>query len=205
MLHVSHTEEGTTMSYQPPPQPGYQMPPPPRPRRHRGRTAAIFLGAVVAVFIAIVVIGAALTAKPEHRAAPSPAVSAAPAATTTTPAAPATPNPDGTYTGSCDYTLTDNISSSNAGTLIGEIDLRNTGNVGTVDHVRITWPQEGFAPVASARVVRVPAGQGKTVRFHVTASQNVISELQSWQDNHNFRDGCTYKASITSTFGEPQS
>lgn len=191
------------MSYQPPPQPGYQMPPPPRRRRRTGRTVAITVGAVVAVFIAIVVIGAALTAKPEHHAArsASPVTSAAPAATTTTPTVADTPNPDGTYSGSCDYTLSDNFSSGTAGTLVGEVDLRNTGNIGTVDRVRITWPQEGFAPIARTRTVHVPAGKSMAVRFHVPASQNMIAELQSWQERHNLRDGCTYHAAITGTLG----
>jgi hypothetical protein len=194
------------MSYQPPPQPGYQPPDHPAPRRarHRGRTAAIILGAFVAAFIAIVAIGAALTAKPEHHGAASPVTSAAPAATTTTPAAPATPNPDGTYTGSCDYSLGSDPVGGTA-RAIGEIDLVNTGNVGTVVAVRITWPQEGYGPLVMTRTVRTTPGQHKAVRFHRPLPQNQIDLLQSWQDSHDYRDGCTYKASLTSTFGEPQS
>lgn len=164
---------------------------------------------LAAVLAALAIAGCASTHASTHAStgasSAGPVTTAAPAATTTTPAAPPTPNPDGTYTGSCDYTLSDSMSESNAGTLIGEIDLRNTGNIGTVTRARITWPQEGFAPITATRTVRVPAGATRTVRFHVPASQNVISELQSWQDNHNFKDGCTYHAAITAAFGEPQS
>jgi len=109
---------------------------------------------------------------------------------------PPAPHPDGTYSGSCDYTLSNSLSESNAGTLVGEVDLVNTGNVTTHVKVRITWPQEGFAPIAMTRVVKTRPGQHLAVRFHTTASQSVISQLQSWQDGHGLNNGCTYKATI---------
>ncbi len=158
---------------------------------------------VTAALIAAIAIGASACGPAPARTAaaqpPLPALSTNPVSTYTAPAP--VPSPDGTYSGSCDYTLSDSFSMSDAGTLIGEIDLENTGNVGTIDHVRITWPQEGFAPIVATRTVRAPAGASKTVRFHVTASQNVISELQSWQEHHNLRDGCHYRATITGTYG----
>jgi hypothetical protein len=164
------------------------------------------IGYTTAVLVAAIAIAAAGCASTASHAQPIPPAPRATPTTYTNPATPAaaTPNPDGTYSGSCDYTLSDNFTDmSAAGTLIGEIDVMNTGNVGTVTSVRITWPQEGFEPVTAHRTVHVPSGRSKTVRFHVTASQNMIAELQSWQESHNYRKGCTFHAAITGTYGTP--
>ncbi len=158
---------------------------------------------VTAALSAAIAIGVAACGPAPARTAaaqqPLPALSTNPVSTYTAPAP--VPSPDGTYSGSCDYTLTSDFSSSISGHLIGEIDLENTGNVGTIDRVRITWPQEGFPPIVATRTVRTPAGASKTVRFHVAASSNMIDELQSWQEHHNLRDGCHYRATITGTYG----
>jgi hypothetical protein len=90
--------------------------------------------------------------------------------------------------------------------LVGEVTLHNTGNIGTVVRVRFTWPQEGMAPIVAHKMVRVPFGQSKTVRFpcqrrHVSNS-NVIDLLQSWQEHHA-RCWCHSKAIASSLGGGP--
>lgn len=127
--------------------------------------------------------------------------------TPATSAAP-TPDPKGTYTGSCNYTLASNPSGTDW--LTGEVDLTNTGNIGTVVRVVIKWPQEGFAPIRAERTVHTAAGATKAVSFHVSAgsidgNSNVISNLQAWESGHNYpSDDCTYKTTIISTFGSVQ-
>lgn len=133
----------------------------------------------------------------------SSVATAAPGSTTsaTPAAAPApTPSPDGTFTGSCDYTLGSDPVGGTA-VFVGEVDLANTGNVGTITRVKITWPQEGFSPIAAFRTVRTAAGQHKAVRFHRAADGNEVDLLQSWQTGHDYRAGCTYHATITGTYG----
>src|SRR5262249_29058452 len=103
--------------------------------------------------------------------------------------------------GSCDYLLSNSIYGTDH--LVGEVDLHNTGNVGTDVKVRITWPQEGQAPVARLKHVRTEPGSRSVVRFKVKASTAVIDSLQSWQLRHTGA-GCTYHVTITGTFGQPQ-
>jgi hypothetical protein len=141
------------------------------------------------------------TAAHDSSSTASQAASSSVPASPSAAAAPAVPEPDGTYSGSCDYTLSDDFTSSISGTLTGEIDIKNTGNVGSIIRARITWPQEGYIPVAAHRTVHVRYGSSKTVRFHLPATSNVIDNLQSWQEHHGFRDGCTFRATITGFFG----
>jgi hypothetical protein len=140
----------------------------------------------------------------ENRATGNTLAAPNPPPTPSTAPAPA-PSPDGTYSGSCDYTLSNAIYGNDH--LTGEVDLKNTGNIGTVNRVRISWPQEGYAPIVAHKTVRVPAGGSKVVRFHVPVASmgNVITNLQSWQERHNFRDGCHYRTTIIDTFGSVQS
>jgi len=190
------------------PSPGWQAPqPPPAPRkswpaRHKAWTSVF---AVVGVLVVLGIIGA-IVGPPKSQ----PASRTQAAASTTAPAAAATsaaptpapvPSPNGTFQGSCDYTLTNNIYGNDH--LIGEVDLTNTGNIGTVVRVRITWPQEGYAPITARKTVRTKPGTTTPVRFHipVSSSGNVINQLQSWQLSHNDRTGCTYDAKVVRTFG----
>lgn len=163
-----------------------------------GRTT-ITLAALAAV-TAITAAGCALPAQASHNISSPPAT--APAAQSQSPAPQ--PSPNGTYTGSCDYTLSVNPYRNDH--LIGEIDLVNTGNIGTIDKVVITWPQEGYPPIRATRTVHLAYGQRLAVRFHISAgstasNSQVIPLLQSWQQNHDYRDGCTYKTTETATFG----
>ena len=160
---------------------------------------------MVGVLVVLGIIGA-IVGPPKSQ----PASRTQAAASTTAPAAAATsaaptpapvPSPNGTFQGSCDYTLTNNIYGNDH--LIGEVDLTNTGNIGTVVRVRITWPQEGYAPITARKTVRTKPGTTTPVRFHipVSSSGNVINQLQSWQLSHNDRTGCTYDAKVVRTFG----
>lgn len=110
--------------------------------------------------------------------------------------APAAPNPDGTYRGSCDYLL-----SGSPYTLVGEISLHNTGNVGVKVKTKISWPQLGSAPITMKKKVKVPYGKSKVVRFKRTAGYDEIDLLQSWQESHGYRDGCKYDAAFYDTYG----
>ena len=174
------------------------------PRRHKLLTGLGLAATVLGIAGAIG--GTSGHGKPLHHAA-QPASPAA--ATSSPPAAPAppTPNPQGTYQGSCNYTIAS--SPSQQDTLTGEVDVTNTGNIGTVVRVRISWPQEGYAPIARHRTVRVRPGATKAVRFHVPVGNswdgsNVISNLQAWQTGHGLRDGCRYRGGIVNTFGQAQ-
>jgi len=188
------------------PGPGHYSTAPPPPdggqkKTHRRRNSVLgVLGAIIALGI----IGSIVGGNSSHAAktASAPRHSAAANAPAATPPAPAPePSPDGNYSGSCDYTLGSDPVGGTA-RAIGEIDLTNTGNIGTVTHVRITWPQEGYAPLSMTRNVHVRAGASKSVRFHMPLSSDQVDRLQSWQEGHNFKDGCTYHAAITDTFGQ---
>ena len=159
---------------------------------------------VIAIVTGSLAVLALAACWPQHSHAQAGGQSPTPFDTTPVTFTPApTPSPDGKYTGSCDYTLSSNFSGTGYDHLIGEIDLHNTGNVGTVVNVRITWPQEGYAPIEAKRTVKTKPGEHLAVRFHipVATSGNVITLLQSWQSNHNDNSGCTFKATITGTFG----
>jgi hypothetical protein len=173
------------------------------PRRHKILTALGLLAAVIVVFSVVGALAGTGNGNGHPVAAAStPAPATTPA--TTAPASPAAapaPSPRGRYQGSCDYTLSSGLYGNDH--LIGEIDLVNTGNVGVIVKTRITWPQEGATPVTARKTVRLPYGAHKPVRFSIPVSGtgNVITLLQSWQDHHGLRDGCTYHAAFTTTFG----
>lgn len=116
-----------------------------------------------------------------------------------TPAGPPNADPSGTATGSCDYTL----GYPGLNHLVGEVDERNTGNVGIRVRVTITWPQEGTRPVRVHRTVKVAKGAMVVARFRKAVDGTVIDQLQSWQERHSNSDGCTYKSVMVSTFGQP--
>jgi hypothetical protein len=191
-----------------PPEVTTPSPPPPR-KRHRIRTTLIVIGSILGGFL---IFGGILTAVAGPSGTP---VSTAPSVANnpsnpSPPPAPTTPpppaaNPDGTYQGSCDYILGDDpVGGFGPGTakLIGEIDLANTGNVGVIVRTRITWPQEGAAPITARKTVHLPNGADKVVRFSVPMTGDQVDLLQSWQERHGFKDGCTYHAAFTSTYGQ---
>ena len=125
---------------------------------------------------------------------------------TTTPSTstpvPATPKPAGTASGSCNYTLSSTLSGPNY--LIGEVDLSNTGNVGSVVRVRIGWPQEGSVDITKIKTVHLPYGAHNwPVHFKVLADDSVITNLQDWEEGHGLpQNDCSYHTAIINTFGQ---
>jgi hypothetical protein len=173
------------------------------PRRHKILTALGVTAALITVTGVAGALAGGAGGHPVQAAQSQPSAATAPATpTAAAAAAPApAPSPHGTYQGSCDYTLTSSLYGNDH--LVGEIDLTNTGNTGVIVKTRITWPQEGALPVTARKTVRLPFGASKPVRFSVPVSNtsSVIDLLQSWQERHGLRDGCTYHAAFTNTFG----
>jgi hypothetical protein len=111
------------------------------------------------------------------------------------------PSPHGTWAGACDYTLgSDPVDGTAFAT--GDIELANTGNVGVVVKMKITWPQEGFAPLVMHKITRLHYGQSKDVQFALPMTGDQVDNLQNWQSSHGYKDGCTYHVKMTSTFGQ---
>ncbi len=159
-------------------------------------TAAV-LGGIVILIIAIGVIAGSTKTSTATTGRTAPAAS--PSVYDPLPTPPVT-DPKGTYSGSCNYTLgSDPVGGTARAT--GDITIRNTGNVGIVEYLKITWPQQGYAPLAMTRTVKLATGGSQDVPFHRPLSQTELDNLQNWQTGHNYADGCTYKVTITSTFG----
>jgi len=129
------------------------------------------------------------------------------AESSSSPSAPAytpspSPSPAGKYVGSCSYTLNSNFSSSTAAWATGDIEVTNTGNVGIVVSLKITWPQEGYNPLVMRKSgVRIGYGDDRDIQFHLPLNQNQITNLQNYQSGHNYASGCTYKVTILRSFG----
>ena len=191
-------------------------PPPPQPqppkRQHTARNVTlIIVGAAVVVAVAVAAVansgssstGAATHPSTSRAASTTPPATTAedtPIAETSTPAPE--PSPDGTVEGTCDYEINNaTYSDQHAGDLDGEVDVENTGNIGTVVRVAISWPQLGHSPIVLRKSVRVRAGQTLTVPFTRVASGREIDRLQGWQGGHPGDDGCKVSGTITDTFG----
>jgi len=177
-------------------------------RRHPAWTTVLAsIGGLVVIAIILSLIPSGGSGG-QHVSASSPSVQAAASSSAPAPTPPPQANPDGTYQGSCDYLLgSDPVGGFGPSTAreIGEIDLKNTGNVGVVVKTRITWPQEGAAPITARKTVHLPFGASKIVRFKVPMTGDQVDLLQSWQERHDFNDGCTYHAAFTQTYGQVQS
>ena len=132
-------------------------------------------------------------------ARPAAATSSPPAAPSTPP--PPAPNAQGTITGSCDVSLSTALYGQNY--LTAQVDVANTGNIGTRVRVRVTWPLQGFAPIVRVRTVRVRAGATRQAEFHVPVSEQQVSQFQDVQLAAT-GDPCRYRGTITSTWGQPQ-
>jgi hypothetical protein len=167
----------------------------------------------IAVLAVALLAGCSSTVTPKHASSASttkPAPSTTPPDISTesgvNPTPEVFPSPDGTYEGSCDYELSDDMNNypAHAGDLNGEVDVTNTGNVGTVEKVTISWPQLGHPPIKLSKTVRVGYGQTKTVPFTRPASGSEIDRLQSYQGSHD-DNGCKYSATLTDTFGKVHS
>jgi len=189
----------------PPPQTPVHVPPPAQPRKRPkgGRVIAEIVGGVVLLFLGVA-IGSTGKTTPSSSPAASSSQPAQAAATSAPPApTPVTASPNGTYQGACNYTLGDNPVGGTA-VATGDVQVTNTGNIGTVVRVKITWPQQGYPSLAMTRKIRLTAGASQDVQYHMPLTYDQISNLQNWQTGHNYQDGCTYKATIMRTFGHPQ-
>jgi hypothetical protein len=47
------------------------------------------------------------------------------------------------------------------------IQLTNTGNIGTVDRVTITWPQQGYSPLAMNKRIHLTVCATRDIQFHM--------------------------------------
>lgn len=190
------------MTYTPPPQ--WPAPPaqPPK-KRHWLRNSSIIAGLLLlAGIFAAVAAGSGSDGTSTPRARAVPATSAAPSANAAAaPAASADPKGKALLV-AANYEL------GNSGmgpyTVVAEVDLTNTGNIGTVDRVTAKWPQLGLPPLRMTKTVHVAAGHSKAVRFSMPVSQGQISALQDYQTSSP-GDGYAYKATIISTYGAVKS
>jgi hypothetical protein len=198
---TAYPPQGPTSAYSPGP---YQRPSPgPGRRRHTARNVLLIMAGAMVMLIVLSAIGAALSNghKPPHSTAGTAAtVSAAP--TTSAPPPPPTPNPAGTITGSCDVSLSSSLYGQNY--LTAQANADNTGNIGTIVRVRVSWPLQGFAPITQTRTVRVAAGATSQVEFHAAVTQDQVSEFQDEQLSANGSDPCHYRGTITGTWGQPK-
>jgi hypothetical protein len=197
----------------PPPPPYFGAPPPPPPRpwwKSAGVIGAVGLIVGIGIGIGIGSVAAssgkprpvaALAATASPKAETHPRSSSPPPlpASTSSISVPPVPNPDGKYSGTCDYTLTSGFSYAHAGDLIGEVRVTNTGNIGTVVRVRMHWTQVGYRPITVTKMVHVPYKGRRVARFHQRATYTMINRLQAASYGHE----CSYKATIIRTFGQP--
>ncbi len=180
------------MTYSPP-----LVPQTPQHKRHGVRNGCLLSFAIVAVAAVVIGVVAAALGGGGSKTAGHPAATSTTTAAPVTAAPPVT-DPKGSFNGSCNYNLGNNGSTYTA---TGDIQMHNTGNVGIVVRMKITWPQQGYAPLAMTRTVKLATGQHRDVQFHRPLSYTQISNLQSWQSGHSYADGCTYHAKITDTYG----
>ena len=191
-------------------QPQHYPPPPPMqpPPKKRHILRWVLVG--VAVLAVAGGVGAASSGGKKQAATiatthtqPSTSAVAALETSSEAPPPPATPNPDGTVTGTCAYELSSDLDNyeTHAADLNAEVDAENTGNVGIVLTVTVTYPHLAHPSIVMTKKVKVPYGQTVTVPFTRPVTQSQVSRLQDWQSGHDFDDGCKYKGSITDTYG----
>jgi hypothetical protein len=111
---------------------------------------------------------------------------------------PTSAEPSGKVSGTCDYDLGSGLGSDYSFT--AEADVDNTGSGGIVVVVKVSWPQFGRSPVKASKKVHVAEDKTATVRFSKHATMSQVTALQSWQERHDFDDGCKYAADIVDTF-----
>lgn len=177
-----------------------QQPPRPEPKRKHTVPLWVFILALVGAMFAGCGVGVAMGGSAETEPAAVAEPTDAPATKAPDKPKPAAPDPKADYTGFCDYNLGGGATEDY--TVLGEIELDNTGNVGIIVKTRISWPQLGNDPIKMTKKVRVEAGKSKTVRFNREASLTEIGLLQSWQQRNDYADGCKYNAKIVDTFGD---
>lgn len=136
--------------------------------------------------------------------------SSAPSATTPTPGTSGTtateptdtyaaPDPDASYSASCDYLLGDFTESKSGFRFVGDARVQNTGNIGIVSRVRAKWLLAGGDEVTAQKRVRVRPGKSKRVGLLRVATQDQIDRHQSLGLT---TQSCKVKATIVDTFGQ---
>lgn len=198
----------TPPEWQPPGQPPIQPPdaggsaPPPEPGRRRRRRWPIFTeaaGAVVAVIVLVALMSSRGTSTAGTPA--STATAQAPlAAPATTPSA--LPDPHASGTGTCGVLLDPSLGSNDY--LTAFVTVHNTGNVGEVVRVRVTWPQVGFADVVRHKSLRVPWHATRHVSLRVPTAALGYDAVGAFQDTPDYQHGndpCSYRLTLVSTFG----
>lgn len=110
--------------------------------------------------------------------------------------------PYGTVSGNCSQASVPNPSQAHAADLVGDVDVKNTGNIGITVTVTMTWPQLGHRPIAVTKHdVSVDYGHTASVSFNRPVDHDQLANFKGWQDKQN-EDGCTYTGTMTHTFGD---
>jgi|SRR5579859_1481367 len=169
------------------------------------RSAKVFIVSGIAIggLITVTTVGVAIghqagsSSKPAvvHTVTEPPAVTASPSASPF-----AVPSPSATAQGACGYDLSSDPVNGTA-VATGDVLVNNTGNIGAVIKVTITWPQQGYSPLSMTKTVRIGSGASNDVQFHTGLDMSQLTNLQNWQLGHPGSDGCTYDATITDVFG----
>ena len=194
------------------PTPPYPPPyDPPRSARHvkthRLRRVVLWtLGIIVALAVALTIIGSLVPAQDTATATPAatPHHAASPAYTPAAPSspAPAAPSPEAKGSGSFDYSLSDSLYGQDYVT--AEVTVTNTGNVGEWVTIHAHWHQFAMAPITATRTVRLPVGTARDVRIKVPVSTSQIDNLQTWEEHNNYGQDGGYRLTIPGTFGQAQ-
>src|SRR5699024_4225473 len=111
------------------------------------------------------------------------------------------PQPDGTYTSSCDYLLGDFTESESGFRFVADAQLRNTGNIGTITKVTVKWFLAGGDKIKEQKKVRMKPGTSRRVGFKHIATADEIDRHQALGYSGKT---CVVKAALVDTFGEPQ-
>ncbi len=106
------------------------------------------------------------------------------------------PNPDGTFSSSCDYLLGDFGDGDYR--FVASAKMKNTGNIGIVVKAVAKWEQIGGGPIKDDTEVRVKTRSSRTVHFDVPATSDQIDRHQSLNGFNN----CSVKLTIVDTFGK---
>ena len=155
----------------------------------------------MAVLIVLGVTGAALgSGHKSHGSAAGTAATVTTAPSTSAPPPAPAPSPAGSITGSCDVSLSTSLDGQDY--LTAQVNADNTGNIGTILHLRVSWPLQGFAPITQTRTARVAAGTTSQEEFHEAVTEDQVSEFQDEQLAASGSDPCHYSGTITGTWGQ---
>jgi hypothetical protein len=186
---------------------GQPSPAPPQPSRHghRGWWFVIIPGGVIAA-IAAIAIGTSGGTTVTHGTT-SPTVATAPAQPAAAAPVPApVPSPNATGSGNADYQIPSDIYGQVI--LTGEVDVKNTGNVGIVAKVKMHWQLTGYPDITQRKTVKVPYGQTVRVIFNKPVGsfsgngQNIVDAIQSYQGAHMDSPYGNFDLTLVSTYGQ---